>query len=63
MARVLTRLGFVVVRQSGSHRIYRNDEGKRVTLPFHRRGALHPKVVTSIVRDAGITADQLRDML
>jgi len=62
MARVLTRLGFVVVRQSGSHRIYRNAEGKRATLPFHRR-TLHPKVVASILRDAGIIADQLRDML
>ena len=63
MARVLTRLGFVVVRQSGSHRIYRNPEGKRVTLSFHQRDTLHPKVVVSILRDADITADQLRDML
>ena len=63
MARVLARLGFVVVRQSGSHRIYRNAEGKRATLPFHQRGTLHPKVLASVLRDAGITADQLREML
>ena len=63
MARVLARLGFVLVRQSGGHRIYRDAEGKRVTLSFHRRGTLHPKVVASILRDAGVTADQLREML
>jgi len=33
--RVLERKGFVLVRQSGSHKIYRNNEGKRVTIPYH----------------------------
>lgn len=32
---VLEKRGFRLVRQSGSHRIYRNTEGKRTTVPFH----------------------------
>ncbi len=34
--RVLGQLGFVQVRQSGSHRIFKNEQGQRVTVPFHR---------------------------
>ena len=63
MARVLGRLGFRVVRQSGSHQIYVNDKGTRVTLPYHARKVLHPKLLASILRDAGITADELRERL
>ncbi|MCH7837973.1 MAG: type II toxin-antitoxin system HicA family toxin [Chloroflexi bacterium] len=63
MARVLVRLGFRVSRQSGSHRIYFNDQGRRVTLPYHARKILHPKLLTSILRDIGISVDELRELL
>ncbi len=33
--KVLERVGFSLARQSGSHRIYKNREGKRVTVPYH----------------------------
>jgi predicted RNA binding protein YcfA (HicA-like mRNA interferase family) len=29
--KVLERAGFLLVRQSGSHKMYKNKEGKRVT--------------------------------
>lgn len=60
---VLEKSGFLLVRQSGSHRIYRNAEGKRVTVPFHAGKILHPKTLKSILRDADMSADALRDML
>ena len=61
--RVLERKGFVLVRQSGSHKIYRNNEGKRVTIPYHSGKILHPKVLKSIMRDAEIGMDELRELL
>ncbi len=39
----------------GSHRIYRNDRGIRVTVPFHSGKTLHPKIIKSIIKDAEIT--------
>ena len=63
MARALARLGFRVSRQSGSHRIYINDAGRRVTLPYHARRILHPKILTSILRDAGIEVSELHKLL
>ena len=34
--RVLGKVGFVLVRQSGSHKIYKSSTGKRVTVPYHK---------------------------
>lgn len=63
VVRVLEKIGFVCVRQSGSHMIYKNDEGKRVTVPYHSKKVLHPKVLKSILRDAGLTVDKFREMI
>jgi predicted RNA binding protein YcfA (HicA-like mRNA interferase family) len=40
---VLEKAGFSLARQSGSHMIYKNSAGKRVTVPFHAAKILHPK--------------------
>ena len=61
--KVLERAGFLLVRQSGSHKIYKNNEGKRVTVPYHAGRTLHPKVLQSIVRDANLTVKSFKDLL
>ena len=61
--KVLERAGFLLVRQSGSHKIYKNKEGKRATVPYHTRRTLHPKVLQSILRDANITVKKFKDLL
>jgi predicted RNA binding protein YcfA (HicA-like mRNA interferase family) len=60
---VLEKLGFTLSRQSGSHRIYRNVTGKHVTIPFHGSKVLHPKVLSSVLRDAGLTPEDLEKLL
>ena len=60
---VLEKPGFSIARQSGSHIIYENAEGKRATVPFHTSKILHPKVLKSILRDAGLTVDELSKLL
>jgi predicted RNA binding protein YcfA (HicA-like mRNA interferase family) len=59
----LERAGFSLARQSGSHMIYKNASGKRVTVPFHSQKTLHPKLLKSILRDAGINADDIDNLL
>ena len=56
---ILEKRGFSLVRQSGSHKIYRNSAGKRTTIPFHDNKTLHPKVLTSILKDAEIKPEEL----
>jgi len=61
--KVLERVGFSLARQSGSHRIYKNREGKRITVPYHAGKVLHPKVLKSILRDADLTVDEFKELL
>lgn len=61
--KALERVGFSLVRQSGSHKIYKNAEGKRVTVPYHAGRVLHPKVLKSILRDGEITVKRFKDLL
>ncbi|MDP2937010.1 MAG: type II toxin-antitoxin system HicA family toxin [Dehalococcoidia bacterium] len=57
-ARALERAGFIKVRQSGSHMICKNPQGKRTTIPYHSGKVLHPKVLLSILRDVGLTVEE-----
>lgn len=60
--RVLEKSGFVLVRQSGSHKIYRDVSGQRVTVPCHAKQILHPKTLQGILREAGLSIEALIDL-
>ena len=60
---VLGKVGFSLARQSGSHQIYKNAAGRRVTVPFHASAILHPKVLKNILRDADISVEDLAKLL
>jgi predicted RNA binding protein YcfA (HicA-like mRNA interferase family) len=61
--RVLRQHGFEEVRTSGSHRILRNPAGQRVTVSFHGGQILHPKILQSILRDAELSVEEVRQAL
>jgi len=61
--RVVQRFGFFQVRQSGSHRIFRNPQGVRITIPYHKGTILHPKLVKAIARDLGIPLEEFSKYL
>ena len=61
--RVLEKAGFFLARQSGSHRIYKNAEGRRATIPFHSGKELHPKILKSILRDTDLTVEEFLEMM
>jgi predicted RNA binding protein YcfA (HicA-like mRNA interferase family) len=62
LIRVLERAGFQMVRQSGSHKIYKNKEGVRVTVPYHSGKILHPKIIKTILKDADLTIEKFKDL-
>ena len=59
----LERAGFSLARQRGSHRIYRDPAGKRVTVPWHEGKILHPKLLKSILADAELSVERLRELM
>jgi predicted RNA binding protein YcfA (HicA-like mRNA interferase family) len=56
--RIVARFGFIQVRQSGSHKIFRNPQGIRITIPYHKGKILHPKLVKAMARDIGISIEE-----
>ena len=63
MIKIIETLGFHLSRQSGSHKIYKNDEGKRVTIAYQSGKILHPKLVKGILADVGLSVDDFKKML
>lgn len=63
VARLLEQRGFVLDRVKGSHRIYYNPETRRrVVVPFHKRD-LPKGTLAEILRQAGITREEIRELL
>lgn len=63
LIRLLEKRGFKLVRQHGSHMIYRNSEGIRATVPFHGAKIIHPKIIKQILLDLRINIKELSDIL
>ncbi|MBI2251937.1 MAG: type II toxin-antitoxin system HicA family toxin [Armatimonadetes bacterium] len=57
---LLEKKGFSFSRQSGSHKIYKDKMGKRVTVPYHSGKILHPKIIENILEDANLSMEDLK---
>lgn len=56
---ILERLGFVEVRQRGSHKQYRHPDGRCTTVPFHAGRDVSPILLRQIAHDIGLTVEDL----
>lgn len=63
--KVIEKLGFVFIRQSGSsHAVYRRESnGRRTTIPTHGNKSLKRKTIKSICKDVGIDLEKLKELL
>ena len=55
---ILENLGFVEVRQRGSHRQFRHADGRGTTVPFHAGRDIAPPLLRQIAKDIGMTAQE-----
>ena len=55
---ILESLGFVLVRQRGSHCQYRHQDGRGTTVPFHSGRDISPTLLRQIAQDIGLTVQQ-----
>jgi predicted RNA binding protein YcfA (HicA-like mRNA interferase family) len=58
MEKLLLRLGFVAVRQKGSHVFYRHADGRTTTLPNHGGRDLARPLIREILREIELTPDE-----
>ena len=61
--KVLERIGFSLSRQSGSHKIYINEDGVRITVPYHSGKIIHPKIIRNIIKDCDITIEEFKELM
>jgi predicted RNA binding protein YcfA (HicA-like mRNA interferase family) len=52
---ILRKLGFIEVRQRGSHKQFRDSSGRSTTVPFHSGRDIAPTLLREIAKDVGLT--------
>ncbi|MFB2773144.1 type II toxin-antitoxin system HicA family toxin [Pelatocladus sp. BLCC-F211] len=57
--RILESLGFVEVRQKGSHKQFRHEDGRGTTVPFHKGRDISPKLLRQIANDIGLSVEEM----
>jgi predicted RNA binding protein YcfA (HicA-like mRNA interferase family) len=55
---ILTALGFMLVRQRGSHKQFRHADGRSTTVPYHGGREISPTLIRQIAREIGMQADE-----
>ena len=54
---LLGKLGFVEVRQRGSHQQFRHPDGRGTTVPFHQGRDISPTLLRQIAKDIGLSIE------
>jgi predicted RNA binding protein YcfA (HicA-like mRNA interferase family) len=55
---ILENLGFVEIRQRGSHKQFRHADGRSTTVPFHPGRDLSPILLSQIAKDIHLTSEE-----
>ncbi|MFN8495098.1 MAG: type II toxin-antitoxin system HicA family toxin [Caldilineaceae bacterium] len=63
MEKLLLNLGFVAVRQKGSHVFYRHPDGRTTTVPNHGGRDLARPLIREILREIELTPAQFQEEL
>jgi len=58
VVRILENLGFAEVRQKGSHKQFRHEDGRRTTIPFHKGRDISPSLLRKIASDIQLTVEE-----
>lgn len=64
VVKVLTKLGFKLDRQKGSHAVYYHPDAKtRAVVPIHGKKTIKPKTLQGILRDIGMSPEEFLRLL
>ena len=58
---ILEALGFIKVRQRGSHKQYRHPDGRSTTVPFHKGRDISPILLRQITKDIDLSMEEFLD--
>ena len=58
--RILEKLGFEKIRQSGSHIIFHHPDGRWTTVPLHKGKDVAKGTLSKILKDIGISYEEFK---
>lgn len=58
MSKILKHLGFVFVRQKGSHAYFRHTDGRATVIPIHKGEDLGRGLIRAILRDIDVSPEE-----
>ena len=58
--KVLKKCGFRLVRQKGSHQIWKHSDGRWTTLPVHPGEDIGRGLFTKILKDVGVSPEEFQ---
>jgi len=61
MCKLLENIGFVDIRQRGSHKFYRHSDGRTTVVPMHA-GDLDRSLIRKILKDIDVTIEQYNEI-
>lgn len=61
--KILLLLGFVEVRQKGSHKQFKHFDGRMTTVPFHKGKDISPLLLRQILIDIKVDLDDFKKYL
>lgn len=59
VVRILEKFGFAEVRQKGSHKQFRHEDGRGTTVPFHKGRDVSPTLLRKIASDIELTVEEM----
>ena len=63
LVKVLKKLGFVFVRQRGSHAFYRHEDGRSTVVPMHAGEDIGRGLLRAILRDLQLSPEEFEALL
>ena len=63
LVRALEKAGFKVARVVGSHHIMRHPDGRGTTVPVHPGREVAKGTLRGILKDTGLSVEELRSLL
>lgn len=58
MCKIVSKLGFEMVRQKGSHTVWRHEDGRTTTIPLHSGKKLPRGLIKKILKDVELPVDE-----
>jgi predicted RNA binding protein YcfA (HicA-like mRNA interferase family) len=63
LEKLVLKIGFVKMRQKGSHAFYRHADGRTTTIPFHVGKDIPRPLLRKILNEIKISVDEYNELL